>query len=363
MCMVDWRTPGLDALATIQALRDGYRDYGRTPPPMILVTAFSNGDEIGSAGEAVQGILTKPFTFRHFQTELAQCLEPDPTCTSNSAGRRQQDKSDWTSFRGIDVLVVDDVEINRELVGELLANEGITTRFACNGREAVDEIQRRRPGIVLMDIQMPVMDGIVATQTLRNMHGFRDLPIVAVTANAMAEEAERCLAAGMNAHVAKPIQMDDLYRAFAVSLPGRVRKADLERVETSIDDDQAHYPDLPGIEVAVGLGYVKRMNLYLRLLEKFYHTRGSTFATDFTQALRDNDLETQIRLAHTLKGMARTLGAQDLGEAAAQLEAAARQGQGAEIAASFDLLCHNLQIVNSGIAALVTNTPLDGRSS
>ena len=121
----------------------------------------------------------------------------------------------WARFQGTDILVAEDLEINQEVVLGLLASVGLTARLAANGAEVLAEVARKVPDVILMDCQMPVMDGYEATRRLREDPGLRELPVIALTAHAMSDDRARSLAAGMNAHLVKPIDLDAMYEALA----------------------------------------------------------------------------------------------------------------------------------------------------
>ncbi|MBS0357286.1 MAG: response regulator [Proteobacteria bacterium] len=353
LCLVDWRMSGLDGVETIRRLKSVYRDHRMKCPPMLLATAFSHHKELDAIADEIDGLLAKPVSARHLYVEIANSLGfPDqgtPVIERRGTTTRQ-----WSRFHGLDVLIVEDVEINREIIGELLGNVGLTVRFAANGQQALAAVAAARPDLILMDVQMPVMDGFAATRLLRQQADCRDLPIIALTANTMADEKEACRQAGMNAHVAKPIDMDTLFDEIATQVPAeRIAAAVIVEEEQPV----AVYPELPGIDVAVGLTYVKKAKSLYRLLAKFRDTHGKTFEPSFAQAMAANDWGSQIRLAHTLKGIARTLGAYDLGEAAAALEAAATDKDHETTAARFAQTVNRLQHVTGGlqgVEALIT---------
>ncbi len=352
MFLVDWRMARLDGVETIRKLKRRYRNLGRTAPPMILVTAFSHHEEIDQISGEIDGLLAKPVSARHLYVEMAHCLGLADDAPHDSE-RRQPRVANWSRFRNLDILVVEDVEVNREVIGELLATSGLMARFAKDGQEALLAVEERCPDLILIDIQMPVMDGYAATRRLREIPAYRDVPIIALTANALLDEQEKCLAAGMNAHVAKPVRMDDLFEQMSRCLPdhGHDSPAEHDAPAETTPSPPAH-PAVPGIDVAVGLSYVKKIDLYRRLLAKFRDTTGRRFEPDYTRALADEDWETQARLAHTLKGIARTLGAYDLGEAAAALEEAVDQRSRDLIQARFALTREALGVVLAGLEDL-----------
>ena len=352
MFLVDWRMARLDGVETIRKLKRRYRSLGRTAPPMILVTAFSHHEEIDQISSEIDGLLAKPVSARHLYVEMAHCLGLAGDAPHNGE-RRQPRAANWSRFRNLDILVVEDVEVNREVIGELLATSGLVARFAKDGQEALLAVEERCPDLILMDIQMPVMDGYAATRRLREIPAYRDVPIIALTANALLDEQEKCLAAGMNAHVAKPVRMDDLFEQMCHCLPDHGPGDPLEHdAPAEATSAPPAHPAVPGIDVAVGLSYVKKIDLYRRLLAKFRDTTGRRFEPDYTRALAADDWETQARLAHSMKGVAQTLGAYDLGEAAAALEVAVNQRDRQRVAERFALTREALGVVLAGLEDL-----------
>lgn len=200
---------------------------------------------------------------------------------------------------------------------------------------------------------MPVMDGFTATRKLRETPAWRTLPVIALTANAMVEDQEACLAAGMNSHVAKPIRMEALYESMAKCLPDLAAPTVNETNAAMPRSTANSLPKFPGINVAVGLAHVggKQM-LLLRILKQFRDTQGQHFGPQFDAAHLAGDWLTATRLAHSLKGVAHTIGATDLGEAAQGLEAAAANHDGAKCAELLPPLLTLLQLVTTGLAEI-----------
>lgn len=198
---------------------------------------------------------------------------------------------------------------------------------------------------------MPVMDGFTATRRLRENAAWHSLPVIALTANAMAEDQERCFAAGMNAHVAKPIRMEVLYDRLLQCLPDYLPASTVPVISATSEATRSasDLPEFPGIDIALGLAHVGRLPLLLRVLKRFRDNQGQNFAPQFAEALAAADHEGMVRLAHSLKGVARTLGATDLGVAAAQLEIALESNSAQAIAQQFSLTTTQLDHVSAGL--------------
>ncbi|HJW25641.1 MAG TPA: ATP-binding protein [Rhodocyclaceae bacterium] len=223
-------------------------------------------------------------------------------------------------LQGADILLVEDTELNQEVMCDLLERVGLRVRLAANGEEALAAIAAARPDCVLMDCQMPVMDGFEATRRLRALAGCQDLPVIALTANALSGDRERCLAAGMNGFLSKPVDMAELLATLVRWVPARAAAP----LPAAPAETAGALPELPGIDAAVGLRYLGgRLASYQRVLVRFRDSRASGFADAFREARRADDWATAGRLAHSLKSSARTLGACQLGDLAEQLEKAA----------------------------------------
>jgi len=227
------------------------------------------------------------------------------------------------------VLLAEDNEINQQVAKEMLERAGLVVGIANNGEEAVQKVQAEPYDAVLMDIQMPAMGGFEATREIRKDIRFKDLPIIAMTAHAMAGDREKSLAAGMNDHVTKPIDPDELFSALARWIkPGEreVRKEESRRVRP--EEGEGRLPsELPGIVLSSGLSRVGgNEKLYARLLCKFREGQENA-VQEIRAALQSGDRETAGRLAHTVKGVSGNLGAENLYRAAAELEKAIKEGK------------------------------------
>ncbi|CAK0760166.1 two-component system, sensor histidine kinase and response regulator [Gammaproteobacteria bacterium] len=237
-----------------------------------------------------------------------------------------------TRLRGADILLVEDGELNQELIRDLLEKAGLRVRLAVNGVEALRAVEVTRPDGVLMDCQMPVMDGFEATRQLRIQPKYQDLPIIALTANALVGDRERCLEAGMNAFVAKPVHFDELFATLVQWVRPKTEAEVVSVVPPASPPmkpvPESALPEMMGINTAIGLRHFGgQIDFYLTMLRKFRDTQAYGFADDFRTALQMADGAWAQRLAHTLKGAARTVGANRLGDLAAGVEKAAAAGQ------------------------------------
>jgi two-component system sensor histidine kinase/response regulator len=225
------------------------------------------------------------------------------------------------SLQGARVLLAEDNPINQEVALDLLHHMGLSVSVAADGAQAVQHCQQQQPELILMDLQMPVMDGVEATRRIRLLPGLAHTPIIAMTANAFAEDRQTCLAAGMDDHLAKPVDPALLQTTLQRWLSQSPRAAPQPAVPA---DAQAGLPDL---DEATGLRFVGgKTALFERLLQQFLQKLEADWAA-LAQALAQQEREVARRGAHSFKGAAATLGALRVASAAAQLEALLRQPQ------------------------------------
>lgn len=246
------------------------------------------------------------------------------------------------ALHGAKILLVEDNEVNQEL----LSTNGMEVLVAGNGQEALDKLAQFTFDGVLMDCQMPVMDGYEATRQIREQTIFKGLPVIALTANAMVEEREMVLSAGMNDYIAKPINIDEMLTTMAkwIKVLGHEYQ---KHVEKKMDG----FESLPGIDVVAGLETVLNdTQLYHHLLVKF--REGQTdFEAELRSAQASNDLDTMEEIAHTLKGVAGNLGMKDLYQASLELNAACKSHSD-DVEIRLQKTVEKLQIVLEGLAGV-----------
>jgi signal transduction histidine kinase/CheY-like chemotaxis protein len=308
--MMDWRMPGLNGVEATQLIMHEMGLAHR--PAVVMVTAFG-ADEVRTAGTlaGATGFIDKPVSQSRLWDTLAEVIYPANTPASQPVA---QDALHAPSC-GIRVLLVEDHEINQQIATELLECMGVEVSVANNGQEALDMLNAAPEplpwALVLMDLQMPVMDGHQATLALRRLPRFKDLPIIAMTAHAMAEEGERCLAEGMNEHLTKPIDPDVLLRCIV--------RWGMKKVATPLLG-VAYLDEAAGLRQCAG-----NRELYQAILAKFQDTLTHT-PLQLRAALANGDAAAAQRLAHTLRGVAANVGAARCSELSANLETALGQG-------------------------------------
>jgi two-component system sensor histidine kinase/response regulator len=333
---LDWRMPGLDGIETARQL--DAMPLG-TRPRRVLVTAYGREDvfrEVDSAG--FDGVLVKPVSPSLLFDAAIRALGSDSGPSTRDADvmpARHTGARDLVRLQGARVLVVEDNELNQQVALELLGAAGMQVELAENGAEGVQRAQEGSYDLVLMDLQMPVMDGLEAARRIRAMVGRERLPILAMTANAMAGDRERSLAVGMNDHITKPIDPDELFNVLLRWLPDpAVCSAAPAGPATStthtvaaaefVGESQWLY-EIPDLDVADGLRrLLGRREAYVGLLRRFAGSQAHAFA-EIRAALADGRRADAERAAHTLKGVAGSIGARQLHRKTAEVDAALRR--------------------------------------
>jgi CheY-like chemotaxis protein len=315
-----------------------------------MVTAYG-ADEARKAGSGAgaSAFLDKPVSQSRLWDTLIGIITPQlakPRLLPNQSESQ-------AALTGVRVLLVEDNEINQDVALGLLADGHFVVELAGNGREALARLASASYDIVLMDLQMPVLDGFGATAEIRAQPQFAELPIVAMTANAMAGDRERCLAAGMNDHVAKPLEPAQLYRSLLRWVPPRAAANGARSPRTATPATGERLPQtVPGIDLDEGLRRaLGKEAFYLRLLRKFVDTQRG-FSEELRQRHAGGDYPTAERLAHTLKGMAGNLGANALSAAAGELEIQLGQApDSAEAGARVGSVCQQLDALLEDLRA------------
>ncbi len=406
--LIDWQMPVMDGIETVRRIRDLGLESVRK---IAMITAYGREDLTKSAAEAgIRDVIVKPVNESMLFDSLMRIVrgacgereagatagagvvgfdgaehggadyggaEADSTLamplpkapgTSGQHSIRAALSADSSLLAGRSILLVEDNEINREVAMEMLGSEGIGVDVAENGRIAVEKVASRRYDLVLMDLQMPVMDGFAATREIRKLPGMQDLPIVAMTANAMQQDRAECLAAGMNGYLSKPIEPE---RFWAV-LRENLSKKDSGNVDMKKDGqggavggsgsgfwagagqtgsgrNEVFLPEaIEGLDMADGLGRILgNKKLYASLLRKFVSGFSGT-VDQLRAALAAGDWETATRHAHTVKGSGAMLGATRLPAVALALETALRNHEGPELLepriAEFDACLSDLML-------------------
>ena len=320
LILLDWKMPGLNGIETARRIKRN----GSAAPIICMISAYGREDLLQQSDKTLlDAFLRKPVNpsllfdtimglfGRKAETAGESLLPADssmPTIPAHLSGAR--------------VLLVEDNEINQEVAREWLESAGMLVTAAGNGRVALETLERECPDIVLMDIQMPELDGVETTRRLRAQERFKDLPIIAMTAHALKGDRELCLEAGMNDYVTKPIDPCILFAALGHWTPKTERPQMRAPAPVIVvrEPEESLPAALPGISIVDGLFRVNQnRRLYLRLLRSFARDFAGT-SKELVGCLERGMHDDAGRLAHSVKGVAGNLGAKELSVRAAAAE-------------------------------------------
>jgi len=320
---MDWKMTGMNGLETISKVKETLPSDSL--PNFVMITNYAREDVIPEAIKyGVKHVLTKPVTQSILFDTIMDVIGKGEGKRNAKGFETHSSLEIAGNIQGALVLVVEDNELNQEVARDLLEGAGFYADIAENGKVAIDMALERNYDIVLMDIQMPVLDGYGATAGIRQIPGEKGkVPVVAMTANAMSGDRDKAIQAGMVDHIAKPIDPHELFSVMSKYIKPGKRKKRVDANQDGQDPNGVNYlPDLPGIDVD---GALKRtlgnVRNYRKLLLKF--STGYSNAVSLIRAqLKEGDRITAERSAHTLKSVSGNIGATALFEECALLEAA-----------------------------------------
>ncbi len=322
LVLMDWKMPGMDGLETTRQLHSN-QDI-KELPHILMVSAYGR-EELKEQAEdiGISNFLVKPV---NPSTLLNAILEAFGHKVLHKQAKDRIQAAEHV--RGAHILLVEDNEINQQVAEELLAREGITMDIAGDGEVGIKTLKANPDSFdaILMDIQMPVMDGYTATEVIRKDDRFKELPIIAMTANAMEQDKRQAAESGMNDHIAKPIDVKELFNVLGkwIYISEERRPAQNIKDKDHVDEMQV-IPEIDCIDTNTALSRVAGNSmLYLKLLNKFKISQADAIQRIQT-AFKKNDKETARREAHTLKGVAGNIGADALQQAAEIVENQTRQ--------------------------------------
>ena len=318
--LLDWRMPGLDGWETSRRIRAA---SGSGRSPLLLMVTAQARNTLGQRGSQDEGLLdgflVKPVTASMLLEAVQEALAPAVQAPIVARGPARR-------LAGLRLLVVEDNPINQQVARELLAAQGASVQVAVDGRQGVDMVVSADPQFdaILMDVQMPVMDGLTATRELRRFPGLAQLPVIAMTANAMGKDRDACLEAGMNDYVSKPFELAELVATI---------ERNVARSRGALSPGPAVSSRVPAAPAAADFeGALARLggdaNLY-RLVYGSFRVDAQAMVDGLAGQLAAGQRAEAQRTLHTLKGLAATLGA-DAFAAEAQLAEAALEGPAAQ---------------------------------
>jgi PAS domain S-box-containing protein len=352
LLLLDWRMPGMDGAECAHKL---VRGAGARVPIVLLASTFDRDaltKRLAVLKIEPDAVLAKPVMPAAFLETCSAVLEGRSVIESRGKRLDAAVSERPAQLQGVRVLLVEDNVINQELALELLRDAGMVVSVAVHGAEAISMLERHEFDLVLMDCQMPVLDGYEATREIRKRPEWARLPIIALTANAMASDQRKAIASGMNDHIAKPIDVAAMFQTIS-------RWAGVSQVPPPHLPDAAQpLPErllsLPGIDVATGLSRTDgNEKLYRRLLLRFREAQRD-FPDAFRESRRRGDAGAATRLAHDLRAVAGTLGAMAVEQETRALELACRDGVDDEgvIAMLLAKVTAELEEVLNGLATL-----------
>ena len=358
LVIMDWKMPGMDGIETARRIKQ--HSFLKHIPAIIMATAYGREDVMRKAEQlGLDEFLLKPVSPSVLFDAIMQAFGKEISETLSGGRGKEREAATLQNIRGSRVLLVEDNEINQQVAKEILEGGGLNVTLANNGQEAVNAVQTDNYDVVLMDVQMPVMDGYTATRKIREWEKevslrraqpsrkqktedrkegselnpqSSELPIIAMTAHAMAGDEEKSLTAGMNGHVTKPIDPDQLFAALQKWIPPADQRAstrppkvfDVKETvpghKPGLQAEQKLPDSLVGFDLAEGLKRLRgNQQLYRKLLLDF-GTKYTQVAAEIRQALDAGDLKQAHSLIHNLKGLAGNLAATGLQAAAVEME-------------------------------------------
>ncbi|MGE5452103.1 MAG: MASE3 domain-containing protein [Acidobacteriota bacterium] len=330
LVLMDWKMPGADGFEMARRILDA--TALRHPPKVVLMTAY--GDE-GVCQRALQeglhGCLSKPIGISALQDVVLTSLGQPATRPVPRTPVADLPDVQWTALRGRQVLLVEDNEFNQLVASELLRDvAGMHVTVAASGQQALDQLATGLPDIVLMDVQMPEMDGYETTRRILAEPAWRHLPVIAMTAHAQPSDRERSLAAGMKDHVTKPFEPKELFRILAQWM---------QPAESG-----------PKLSVETGLAHcMGNEGLYQKLARR-YQAGGSHAHRQIRDLLAAGQLTQAAGVAHSLVSSSGTIGATDLSRVARQLQQALDAGRADQWPALLDELAREEALIDEALA-------------
>jgi signal transduction histidine kinase/HPt (histidine-containing phosphotransfer) domain-containing protein/BarA-like signal transduction histidine kinase len=339
LVLMDWQLPGINGIETSRRIK-GHKTLSSIPA-ILIVSGFER-DEVMSQlnGLEIDGFLLSPVA----ESQLFDTIDRIfGARAGGNDGALPFTPADVARLKGCRVLLVEDNDFNCDVATEMLNDLGVSCTVALNGREAVDRVTAQSFDLVLMDIQMPVMDGLTATKLIRADPRFRDLPIVAMTAHALRGDRERSLDAGLSDHLTKPIGFERLTGSLLKWIPLNTARSSDQQARPPMLESQHGIPDqLPPFDIPAALARINGKPKLLRKLLLTFRDRYANAISELKRDLSENRPEEAQRLVHSLKSVAATLEAGELAGAASAVENTLRAGQTADLDRLIDIIQEKL---------------------
>ena len=352
--LLDWKMPGIDGISTAEMIKKNPAISGTQ---IIIMTAFGREKEMRKADEiGVEDFLFKPIKESLMFDTLMKVFGKKSSIHSRGSSRGQmEDSLDKSTLFGLNLLLVEDNEINQNVACEILSSARLHIDIADNGRQAIQKIEQKTYDLVLMDVQMPEMDGRQATRHIRTKREHDDLPIIAMTAEAMSGDREKCLEAGMNDYISKPIDTVQLFSTLIKHAKKRSASESYLQAEPEVlqDSYRIQLPEaLPGIYVSDAVHRLAgNKKLFVSLLSNF-SKEYSDLAMKINVMIKSQDLEQALQRVHMLKGIAGNFSAKSLFSACVELEKVLKQDSLIEASECFEKMEAALDEVLQSIRVL-----------
>jgi two-component system sensor histidine kinase/response regulator len=355
LVILDWRMPGLDGIETARQIKT--RSSLPKTPKILLVTAYGREEVISQAEDlGLDGLLIKPISDSVLFDTIMETFGLDHECMANLAAAPRPATETETMLTGARVLVVEDNEINQQVAVEILEGFGLTVEIAGNGKMATQMLGdgADRFDAVLMDLQMPEMDGYEATRVIRTRQNNRTTPIIAMTAHALQTEQQSCLDAGMNDYVSKPVDPDRLLATLARWIKPRPGHPTVKLgvKEQAAEFSQELPESLAGIDIGSALKRTMGNRKLLRELLGSFCKNHAGVVAEIRQALEREDVPLARRLAHTIRGVAGNLSMTEVFATTRDVEAAIQEGDQARISAGLEKLDQSIRLVIETVARI-----------
>ncbi|MBF0345067.1 MAG: response regulator [Nitrospirae bacterium] len=351
LLLIDLKMPGMDGLETTRYILSDPKITNQ--PVIIMVTAHSNEDVRQRSREiGIRFFLTKPIKKSMLFNTIIEAFGKNTRHQAKRYENGNPESKRLSTIKGARLLLVEDHYINQQVAFEVLTDAGFVVELASNGLEAVHAVETKEYNAVLMDIQMPQMDGLEATRKIRESISMEELPIIAMTAHVMKEEQDKCYAAGMNDHVSKPVDIKDLCNTLLRWIqPSALDVHEAEpvpyRPEEGLPED-----NLPGIDMVSGL---RRLGGNKKLLQKViidFKNANTCILDDIEAALQKRDYKSASNLVHGLKGMAGNISAMELFGVIKELEGLLKKEDSGEIPGCLKRMTRELHIVFESASTL-----------
>lgn len=372
LILLDWKLPGMssqEAIKQVRAATVSGKEPGRKIP---VITVVPFGQEISAEktlGTDLESLLVKPFTLSTLLDTVVCLFHKDQPSHRRASSKPSVSLETLERIRGSHILLVEDNEINQEFTSELLEKAGLKIEIAGNGLIAINKLEKKSYDCVLMDVQMPEMDGYTATRAIRRQSRFKDLPIIAMTAGAMSGDRENALIAGMNDYVTKPIDPPKLFAKLLQWVkPGLQSQAaqpttSQPQDEKVPDESVDKIPSIPGMDVAAGVARIGgSLTSLLKVLKKFCTTNADA-PEKIQRALETGNNDEARICAHTMAGVAGNLGIKSVEDAARALESAIVRSETEKHQELLKSLSENLNKFLKGVASAMPDQAAENQTA